>query len=70
MIMTSEMQSKVITILSDIQKCWTNINDVVYYNSKIYVLQISVFHNAVISQFYDDVFTNYFKKSKTAELMH
>ena len=83
MIMTSEMQLRVITIQlrvitmqlrvatlqSEVLKCWKNIDDVVYYNSKIYVLQISALCNAVISQFYDDVFTDHFRKSKTAELM-
>ena len=68
-IMTSETQLNVTSILSNVQKCWTNINDVVYYNSKIYVLQISALCNAVISQFHDDVFTDHFRKSKTAELM-
>ena len=84
MIMTSEMQLRVITIQlrvitmqlrvatlqSEVLKCWKNIDDVVYYNSKIYVLQISALCNAVISQFYDDVFTDHFRKSKTAELMY
>ena len=74
MIMTSEMQLRVITIQlrvitmqlrvatlqSEVLKCWKNIDDVVYYNSKIYVLQISALCNAVISQFHDDVFTDYY----------
>ena len=58
------------TIQSEVLKYWKNINDVVYYNSKVYVLQISAFHNAVISQFHDDVFADYFEKSRTAELMY
>ena len=49
MIMISEMQLKVITIQSDVLKCWKDIDNVVYYNSKIYVLQNSTLHNAVIS---------------------
>ena len=83
-VMTSEMQLRVITmqlrvttmqlrvatLQSEVLKCWKNIDDVIYYDSKIYVLQISVLHNAVISQFYDDVFADHFRKSKTAELMH
>ena len=69
MIMTSEMQLRVITMQSEVLKCWKDIDDVVYYNSKIYVLQISALCNAVISQFHDDVFTDHFRKSKTAELM-
>ena len=67
--MTSEMQLNMTSILLNVPKYWTNIDDVVYYNSKIYVLQISTLHNAVISQFYDDVFTDYFRKSKSAKLM-
>ena len=70
MIMTSEMQLRVITMQSKVLKHWKDIDNIVYYDSKIYVLQISALCNAVISQFYDDVFTDYFKKSKTAELMH
>ena len=83
MIMTSEMQLRVITIQlrvitmqlrvatlqSEVLKCWKNIDDVVYYNSKVYISQISALHNAVISQFHDDVFTDHFRKSRTAELM-
>ena len=69
MIMTLEMQLRVITMQSKVQKHWKNIDDVIYYNSKIYILQISALCNAVISQFYDNVFTDYFRKSKTAELM-
>ena len=69
MIITSEMQLRVITIQSEVLKCWKDIDNVVYYNSKIYVLQISALCNAVISQFHDDVFTDHFEKSKTAELM-
>ena len=69
-IMTSEMQLRVITMQSEVLKYWKNIDDVVHYNSKIYILQNSALCNAVISQFYDDVFADHFKKSKTAELMH
>ena len=70
MIIKSKMQLRVITIQSEVLKCWKNIDDVIYYNSKIYILQISALCNAVISQFHDDVFTDHFRKSKTAELMH
>ena len=69
MIMISEMQLRVITIQSEVLKCWKDIDDVVHYNSKVYILQISALCNAVISQFYDDVFTDHFRKLKTAELM-
>ena len=69
MIMISKMQLRVITIQSEVLKCWKDIDDVVHYNSKIYVLQNSALCNAVISQFHDDVFADYFRKSKTAELM-
>ena len=70
MIITSEMQLRVITMQSKVLKYWKNIDDVVHYNSKIYILQNSALCNAVISQFYDDVFADHFRKSKTAELMH
>ena len=69
MIITSEMQLNVMNILSDVQKHWKSVNDIIYYNSKVYILQNSTLHNAVISQFHDDVFTDYFRKLKTAELM-
>ena len=35
MIMTSEMQLKVITIHSEVLKHWKDIDDVVHYNSKV-----------------------------------
>ena len=69
MIITLKMQLRVTTMQLKVLKCWKDIDDVVYYNSKIYILQISALCNAVISQFHDDVFTDHFKKSKTAELM-
>ena len=68
-IITSEMQLRVITMHLKVLKCWKDIDDVIHYNSKVYVLQNSALHNAVISQFHNDVFTDYFEKSKTAELM-
>ena len=63
------MQLRVTIMQSEVLKYWKDIDNIVYYDSKTYVLQISALCNAVISQFYDDVFTDYFKKSKTAELM-
>ena len=75
-VITSEMQLRVITIQlrvttiqSEVLKYWKNIDDIVYYDSKVYILQISALYNAVISQFYDDIFADHFRKSKTAELM-
>ena len=38
MVMASEMQSNMASILLDVQKCWQEIDDVVHYNSKVYVL--------------------------------
>ena len=58
-----------ITILSDVQKRRKSINDVIYYDSKVYILQNSVLHNVMISQFHDDIFTDHFRKLRTAELM-
>ena len=69
MVMASEMQSNMASILSDVQKCWQEIDDVVHYNSKVYVLQNSTLCNAVISQYYNDVFAGHFRKLRTAELM-
>ena len=69
MVMASEMQPNMASILSDVQKCWQEIDDVIHYNSKVYVLQNPTLHNAVISQYHDDVFTGHFRKSRTAELM-
>ena len=69
MIMTSEMQLNVITILSDVQKRWKSVDDIIYYDSKVYILQNFTLHNAVISQYHDDVFTDHFRKLRTAELM-
>ena len=68
-IIISEMQLKVITMQSEVLKYWKDIDNVVHYNNKIYISQNSALCNAVISQFHDNIFTNHFKKSKTAELM-
>ena len=57
------------TILSDVQKRWKSVNDIIYYDSKVYILQNLTLCNVVISQYHDDVFTDHFRKSKTAELM-
>ena len=69
MVMASEMQPNVATILSDVQKRWKSVDDVIYYDSKVYVPQNPTLHNAVISQYHDDVFAGHFRKSRTAELM-
>ena len=69
MVMASEMQSNMASILSDVQKCWQEIDDVIHYNSKVYVLQNPTLCNVVISWYHDDVFTGHFEKSRTAELM-
>ena len=69
MVMTLEMQLNMASILSDVQKCWQEIDDVVQYNSKVYVLQNPTLCNAVISQYHNDVFTRHFRKSRTVELM-
>ena len=69
MVIASEIQSNMASILLDVQKCWQEIDDVVHYNSKIYVLQNPTLCNAVISQYHDDVFAGHFEKSRTAELM-
>ena len=69
MIIASEMQLNMASILLNVQKCWQEIDDVVHYNSKVYVLQNPTLHNVVISQYHDDVFAGHFGKSRTAELM-
>ena len=69
MVIASEMQSNIAFILSDVQKCWQEIDDVVHYNSKVYILQNPTLCNVVISQYHDDVFAGHFRKSRTAELM-
>ena len=69
MVMASEMQPNMASILSDVQKRWQEIDDVVHYDGKVYVLQNPTLCNAVISQYHDDVFAGHFGKSRTAELM-
>ena len=69
MVMALEMQLNMASILLNVQKRWQEIDDVIYYNNKIYVLQNPILCNAVISQYHDDVFTGHFGKSRTAELM-
>ena len=68
-VIASEMQLNMTSILSDVQKCWQEIDDVVHYDDKVYVPQNSTLCNAVISQYYNDVFAEHFRKSRTAELM-
>ena len=69
MVIASEMQLNMASILLNVQKHWQEIDDVVHYNSKVYVLQNPTLRNAVISQYHDDVFAGHFRKSRTAELM-
>ena len=68
-IITSKMQLRVTTMQSKVLKHWKDIDDIVHYNSKVYILQNSALCNAVISQFYDDVFTDHFRKLRTAKLI-
>ena len=49
MIMTLKMQLRVITMQLKVLKCWKDIDDIVHYNDKIYVLKNSALCNAVIS---------------------
>ena len=63
------MATNMAAIMASIWSQWQDINGVVYYNSKIYILQNTALHNAVINQYYNDVFAGHFGKSRTAELM-
>ena len=47
--MISEMQSNMTSILSDVQKYWQEKDNIVHYNSKVYILQNFALCNAVIS---------------------
>ena len=69
MVMASEMQPNMASILSDVRKRWQEIDDVVHYDGKVYVPQNPTLRNAVISRYHDDVFAGHFRKSRTAELM-
>ena len=68
-IIALEMQLNIASILSNIQKHWQEIDNVIHYNNKIYILQNSTLCNTVISQYYNNVFTGHSRKLKTAELM-
>ena len=48
---------------------WQELDGVIHYNSKIYILQNTALCKAVISHFYNDIFAGHFSKSRTAELM-
>ena len=63
------MQPNVATILSYVLQRWKSVDDVVYYDGKVYIPQNPALRNAVISRYHDDVFTGHFRKSRTAELM-
>ena len=49
MVMASEMQPNMASILSDVQKRWQEIDDVIHYDGKVYVPQNPTLRNAVIS---------------------
>ena len=66
---TANMATNMAATMASIWSQWQEINDVVYYNGKIYVLQNTALRNAVISRYHDDIFAGHFGKSRTAELM-
>ena len=66
---TANMATNMTATMASIWSQWQEIDDVVYYNGKIYIPQNTALRNAVISQYYNDIFTGHFGKSRTAELM-
>ena len=66
---TANMATNMAATMASIWSQWQEINDVVYYNGKIYVPQNTALRNAVISQYHDNIFAGHFGKSRTAELM-
>ena len=66
---TANMATNMAATMASIWSQWQEINDVVYYNGKIYVPQNTALRNAVISQYHDNIFASHFGKLRTAELM-
>ena len=66
---TANMATNMAAIMASIWSRWQEIDNVVYYNGKIYVPQNTAFRNAVISRYHDEIFTGHFGKSRTAKLM-
>ncbi|SLM39997.1 hypothetical protein LPUS_10664 [Lasallia pustulata] len=66
---TANMATNMAATMASIWSRWQEIDDVVYYNGKIYVLQNTALRNAVISRYHDDIFAGHFGKSRTAKLM-
>ena len=55
--------------MASIWSRWQEIDNVVYYNGKIYIPQNTALCNAVISQYHNDIFAGHFGKSRTAKLI-
>ncbi|KAA6406670.1 MAG: Transposon Tf2-1 poly [Lasallia pustulata] len=66
---TANMATNMAATMASIWSRWQEIDDVVYYNGKIYVPQNTALRNTVISRYHDDLFAGHFGKSRTAELM-
>ncbi|KAA6410495.1 MAG: gag-pol poly [Lasallia pustulata] len=66
---TANMATNMAATMASIWSQWQEIDDVIYYDSKIYVPQNTALRNVVISRYHDDIFASHFGKSRTAELM-
>ncbi|SLM36910.1 gag polymerase env [Lasallia pustulata] len=66
---TANMAMNMAATMASIWSRWQEIDDVVYYNGKIYVPQNTALRNTVISRYHDDLFAGHFGKSRTAKLI-
>ncbi|SLM35629.1 gag polymerase env protein [Lasallia pustulata] len=66
---TANMAMNMAATTASIWSRWQEIDDVVHYDSKVYVPQNTALCNAVISRYHDDIFAGHFGKSRPAELM-
>ncbi|SLM38090.1 gag polymerase env [Lasallia pustulata] len=58
----ANMATNMAATIASIWSQWQEIDNVVYYNGKIYILQNTALRNAVISQYHDDLFAGHFGK--------
>ena len=66
---TANMMTNMAATRASIWSQWQEIDDVVHYNSKIYVPQNTAIRNTVISQYHDNIFAGHFGKLRTAKLI-
>ncbi|KAA6409288.1 MAG: hypothetical protein FRX48_06841 [Lasallia pustulata] len=66
---TANMVTNMAATMASIWSRWQEIDNIIYYDGKIYILQNTALRNAVISRYHNNIFAGHFGKSRTAKLM-